>query len=110
MKAGLIGLQGDRKTATKLFLDLVNLSETHFGRLHHRTLSAIEDAAFQAQRCGWGAKAIDLRREALARRIELAGTAGSLQTAATRNNLAFSLLEFGGPESYPEVESFCRTH
>src|SRR5690606_29184142 len=104
VQAGFIGIEGDRATATQHFLGLVTYCEQHYGPNHRYTIGNIEDAAFQAVRSWDGHTAIRLRRLALERRIEASGTAGTLQTANARNNLAHSLLVFGGYDALPEAE------
>lgn len=102
--AGFIGAEGDRPTAMRMFLDLIEYCEQNYGPRHRWTLSNIEDAAYQAIRAWDGQTAIRLRRLALARRIEASGMKGALQTASVRNDLAYTLLMYGGPEALPEAE------
>jgi tetratricopeptide (TPR) repeat protein len=104
VRAGFIGIEGDRSTATQLFLELVAYCEQRYGPSHRLTIGNVEDAAFQAVRSWDGQAAIQLRRLALERRIEASGTAGSLQTANARNDLAHALLVFGGSDALPEAE------
>ncbi|MEU4676311.1 hypothetical protein [Micromonospora sp. NPDC023737] len=103
-RAALAASDGDHERALALQRVVLARCENDFGRLHRYTLGALEDVAFQSLRVGAVDDAIAARRQVLARRTELIGRMGQLQTASARNNLAFTLLQLDDDRSLAEAD------
>jgi AAA ATPase-like protein len=103
-KAGTLASNGDYQQAMAIARTLVAHCENNFGRLHRLTLDALEDFGFNARRAGLVQDAIGARRQVLARRTELISELGYLQTAAARDNLAFTLIAAGDDRLLDEAE------
>ncbi|MEU2613022.1 AAA family ATPase [Micromonospora sp. NPDC007271] len=104
VRAGLAASDGDNQAALALHRVVLAHCENEFGRLHRHTLGALEEVGYQSLRVGAVNDAVATRRQVLARRTELIGRLGQLQTTASRNNLAFTLLQLGDDRSLAEAE------
>lgn len=104
VKAGIAGSMGDYPRALAITRTVLAHCENSFGRWHPYTLSALESLGFYSVRVGRVDDAVHARRQVLARRTELIGSRGYLQTVAARNNLAFTLVIAGDVEQLAEAE------
>lgn len=104
LRASLLGHDGDYQAAADECRELAIFCESTFGQVHRHTLEAMSDLGYYLQRFA-PEEALPVRREVLARRIYRFGDPDHPQTGGAKNDLAFCLLEVGGPDALAEAES-----
>jgi hypothetical protein len=104
LQTGFAEAEGQYETGVELARDLIEFCEVNFGPLHRHTLAALSELGYCLHRSGGAAEDIAVRRTLLERRIRRFNDAGHLQTAATKSDLAHSLLASRDLSNLDEAE------